>query len=146
MVSVTYKKSSIFNQGQPIAANDAVHVERQKAKREQVKQGLINWGAWYRENIIKPINELTGVRNVSLSAILMRYAPKQEKTGYYDSPPLPIDNEAAVHLNEAMKRLKAEYQIELHRFYVDRMGTGTTAESTRRDRAIIKLVSILNSA
>lgn len=144
---VLYKRYSLFDLPSAAQASqqlrDKLEISLKKSNREQVKSALVNWGAWQRENNVRPINEMTGVRNISLSAILMRYAPKQDKTGYYAEPPMPIDSEAGAKLDNLIKKLSADYQRELFRFYVELQGSGSDAEAKRRERAITELCEIM---
>ena len=144
---VLYKRYSLFDLPSAAQASqqlrDKLEISLKKSKREQVKSALVNWGAWQRENNVRPINEMTGVRNISLSAILMRYAPKQDKTGYYAEAPLPIDNEDGAKMDWAIKQLSADHQRELFRFYVELQGCGENYQKLRRYSAIDKLIEVL---
>lgn len=81
---------------------------------------LPNWGAWWRENQLKPIDRDSGVRNVSLLGSYIAYAEKQECSGFYHPHPPEIDTNAAVELNHLIKQLRASYQLELHRFFPEK--------------------------
>ena len=146
---VLYKRYSLFDLPSAAQASqqlrDKLEISLKKSKREQVKSALVNWGAWQRENNVRPINEMTGVRNISLSAILMRYAPKQDKTGYYAEPPMPIDSEAGATMGLAVKQLSADHQRELFRFYVELQGCGEHYQKLRRYTAIDRLIELFDS-
>ncbi len=143
MIAVHYLATSIFNKRKPETIKKQEHDKRLfNAKKIEIRARLINWGKWQRINNIKPINDATGVRNVSLSAVLMMYAPKQEKTGYYEyNEPLSEDeDQQAAEIDHLIKRLSINNQRELFRFYAECAGTGAKENENRRYAAINKLV------
>lgn len=107
----------------------------------QVKNRLVNWGAWWRRDNELEIRRSTGQRSKSPIAVLMERG-RAQRSGYASDHLLPIDSDDALAFHRSIILLSGEEIGELVRFYADRRGSGDNRQAGIRYRAIRKLAGL----
>ena len=117
----------------------------EKHMMRQMRSELKNWGRWwFRENTLV-INRESGKITRSMSGVIMQYAPRPDKSGYYSDQPAPIDEEAALNLHMKITKLTPAQQREITRFYSEAGESGTSAQGQCRRRATLALIGYAES-
>lgn len=106
----------------------------------QVRDSLVNWGAWYRKENVYELRLLTGVTNQSVLYRLMR--SRGTRAGYRSHGPMvnDADGQAMHHRLQSDIITRREYTA-LFSFYVHGNG-GAPADVAARGRAVKKLAGI----
>ena len=125
-----------------------------KVNREIQRQALVliemrlrNWGAWWFDLQLRPINQATGLRRVGLLQNAIEVArsldngPKRYLINREWGYPVDIDAEDAESLHVELLKLRRRQFLEIERYYAAKGGYATQALADLRYRVKKRLIN-----
>ena len=124
-----------------------INSEIQRQALVLIETRLRNWGAWWFDLQLKPINQATGIRKsgVLQSAIdvarSLDNGPKRYLINRGWDYPVDIDSEDAELLHVELLKLSSRQFLEIERYYAAKGGYATQALADLRYRVKKRLIN-----
>ena len=125
-----------------------INSEIQRQALVLIETRLRNWGAWWFDLQLKPINQATGIRKSGVLQIAIDVArsldngPKRYLINRGWDYPVDIDAEDAELLHIELLKLRRRQFLEIERYYAAKGGYATQVLADLRYRVKKRLIAI----